>query len=125
MRTRAARFHALANPDFFLRKQLVRLGVDDGFLCELFFLLRHVGGEVAGVRTQLSTIELHDASGNAIKERAVVGDGDETALEVDQQIFEPGDGVEIQVVGRLIEQQHIGLGDQRLGQRHALLRAAG
>ena len=37
---------------------------------------------------------------------------------------QPVDGVEVEVVGGLVEQQHVGHGDQRLRQRHALLHAA-
>jgi len=40
---------------------------------------------------------------------AVVGDGDDAALEVVEQTFEPLDGVQIQVVGGLVKQQHIGV----------------
>ena len=39
--------------------------------------------------------------------------------------FEPGDGVDVEVVGRLVQQQHVRLGDQRLRQQHAALHAAG
>jgi hypothetical protein len=38
-----------------------------------------------------------------------------------QQVFQPADGVHVEVVGRLVEQQHVRLGHQTLGQRHALL----
>ena len=120
----AARFHALAHPHFFLRQQLVSLGIDDGFLRQLLFLLQAVGGKVAGVRAQLAPVQLDDAGGNAVQKRPVVGDGDHAALEVDEQIFQPADGVQVQVVGGLIEQQHIGPGHQRLGQGHALFGAA-
>ena len=41
-----------------------------------------------------------------------------------QQLLQPLDRVEVEVVGRLVEQQHIGCGHQRLRQRDALLGAA-
>ena len=53
-----------------------------------------------------------------------MGDEQDRALEVAQQAFEPHDGAEIEVVGRLVEQQHVGRGHQRHGQRHALLHTA-
>lgn len=68
---------------------------------------------------------MRDAGGHVVQERTVVGDGDDGAFEIHQQAFEPFDRVQIQVVGRLIEQQHIGLGHQSLGQRHALFGTAG
>ena len=46
--------------------------------------------------------------GDAVQEGAVVGDGDDAAVEIDQQVFQPVDGVEVQVVGRFVEQQHVG-----------------
>ena len=39
-------------------------------------------------------------------------------------VFQPGDRVEVEMVGRLVEQQHVGHGDQRLRERDALLHAA-
>jgi len=122
--TGTAGFHALAYPHFFLRQQLVGLGVDDGFLRQLFFLLQQVGGKVARVAHQLATVQLHDSGGHVVQEGPVVGDGDDGTLEVHQQAFEPFDGVQIQVVGGFVEQQHIGLRHQRLGQRHALFGTA-
>ncbi len=53
-----------------------------------------------------------------------MGDGDDGAVEVDQQFLQPGNRIQIQVVGWLVKQQHVGLGDQRLRQRHALFGAA-
>ena len=53
-----------------------------------------------------------------------MGDGDDAAPELHQQALQPVDRVEIEVVGGLIEQQHIGLGHQCLGQCHALFGAA-
>lgn len=53
----AAGFHALANPDLFLGQQLVRLGVDDGLLAELLFLLQHVLRKVARVGAQNAPIQ--------------------------------------------------------------------
>ena len=122
---RAARLDALADPDLLLRQQLVDLGVDHRFLRELLFLLRQVLLEVARVGAQLAAVELDDAGGDAIEEAAVVGDDDDAALEVDQQLLEPLDGVEVEVVGRLVEQQHVGGRHQRLRQGDALAGAAG
>ena len=60
-----------------------------------------------------------------VEEGAVVGDQHHAALEAAQQLLEPGDRVEVEVVGGLVEQQHVGHGHQRLRQRDALLHAAG
>ncbi len=42
-----------------------------------------------------------------------------------EYIFQPADGVDIQVVGWFVEQQHVRIGEQRLGQQHAQLPAGG
>ena len=41
-----------------------------------------------------------------------------------QEGFEPGDGLDIEVVGRLVEQQQLRLADQRARQQHAPLPSA-
>lgn len=122
---RAAGFHALADPDLFLGQQLVGLGIDHGLLGQLILLGLLVLDEIAGIRAQRSTIQLHDARGNPVQEGSIVRNGHHAALEVQQQLFQPLDGVKIQVVGRLIQQQYIGSRHQGLGQCHALLHPAG
>lgn len=121
---RSASFHALADPYLFLCEQLVGLGVDDRFLGQLLFLLDQVLLEIARVGAELSPIELHDARGHAVQEAAVVRDGDDAALEVDQQLFEPFDRIEVEVVGGFVEQQHVGSGHERLRQCHTLAGSA-
>jgi hypothetical protein len=41
-----------------------------------------------------------------------------------QMVFKPGDGLRIQMVGRLIKQDQIRLGQEQLAQRHAAALAA-
>ena len=52
-------------------------------------------------------------------------DEDQRAAPVTQQVLQPLDGVDVEVVGGFVQQQQIGLGDQRLRQRDALPGAAG
>ena len=113
-------FHAPANPDFFLRQQLVGTSVDDGLLGGLLFFLHQVGGKVAGVTEQPAPVEFNNTGGHVVQKRAVMCHGDDAALEVTQQAFQPLNAVQIQVVGGLVQQQHVGCGHQRLGQGHAL-----
>ena len=117
-------FHALADPDFFLRQQFVELGVGDGFVGQLLGLEPLVGREVARVGAQLTPIELDDAGTDVVQERSVVRDQHDGALECHQQLFQPGDRVQVQVVGRLVQEEHVGAGHQRTRQRHPLLGAA-
>ncbi len=64
-------------------------------------------------------LEREHAPADAFEQAAVVGDEDEGALVVEQELLEPLDGVDVKVVGRLVEQQQVGVGEQRAGQRHA------
>ncbi len=53
-----------------------------------------------------------------------MGDEDDVARIIDQVLFQPLDAFGIEVVGRLVEQQDVGLFEQQLGQRDAALLAA-
>ena len=121
---RAPSFHAAANPHLFLRQQFVGFGVDDGFLCQLLFFECLVLRKVAGVREQSPSVQLHHARGHPVQKRPVVADGDHTAPVSQQQLFKPCDAVHVQVVGGLVQQQHVGPAHQGLGQRHAFALAA-
>ena len=125
LRSGAARFHPLADPDLFLSQQLVGAGVDGGLLGHLFFLLHLIGGEVARIREQLAPVQLDDARRHGIEEGAIVRDHHHAALERQQQLLKPADRIQVQVVGRLVQQQHIWPGHQRLGQRNPFARATG
>ena len=54
-----------------------------------------------------------------------MGDHDHGAGIVAQMMLEPGDALGIEMVGRLVEQEDIGLGQQQLAERDAALLAAG
>ncbi|MNZ15504.1 hypothetical protein D3C78_324550 [compost metagenome] len=54
-----------------------------------------------------------------------MGDEQHGAAKPAEGIFKPGNGADVQVVGRFIEQQQVGLGHQRLGQQHAAAPATG
>ena len=122
---RAPRLYALAYPHFFLRQHLVELGIDHRLVRQHAFLDLLVCREVAGEARQLAAVQFDDARGDVIQETPVVGDQQHAAAETGEQTFQPLDGSEIQVVGRLVEDQYFRLGHQRLRQRHALAHAAG
>ena len=121
---RATRLDAFAHPHLFLRQQLVGACAGQAFGLQLALLGRFEGGEVAGIGAQLAAIELDDACRHRIEKGAIVRDQQQRTAEVVEQILQPQDGVEVEVVGRLVEQQHLGRGNQRLCQRDSLLRAA-
>ena len=76
-----------------------------------------------------AAVELEDARRDPVEHVAVVGDEHEPAGEAGQPLLEPGDGVEVEVVGRLVQDEQVALGavaqrHQRPGQRHPLGLAA-
>ena len=54
-----------------------------------------------------------------------MGDGDDRALVLGQVLLEPGDRLGVEVVGRLVEQQQVGRGEQQPAQGDAAPLAAG
>ena len=75
-------------------------------------------GERAGVLGRTAPVELDDAGGDGVDEVAVVADEEEGAGPGRQVLFEPGDGVDVEVVRRLVEDEDVGLGQQQSGEGH-------
>ena len=64
-------------------------------------------------------------AGDVVEEVAVVGDDQDGAGVGDQVLLQPGDGLGVEVVGRLVEQQDVGVLQQQLAEGDAALLAAG
>ena len=79
-------------------------------------LLHHVEGVVAGVELRLAVVDLDDPLDHPIQEPAVVGDGQHRALVAIQILLQPLGGVEIQVVGGLVQQEDVGVLQNQAGQ---------
>ena len=86
---------------------------------QAFFFLFQPGGVVALVGDAFAAVEFEDPAGDVVEEVAVVGNGDDGAGEVVQVALQPGDGFGVEVVGRLIEQQHIGVGQEQAAEGDA------
>ncbi|MCY1522209.1 hypothetical protein D9M68_570540 [compost metagenome] len=54
-----------------------------------------------------------------------MGDDDRGALPTAQHVFQPGDAIEVEMVGGLVQQQQIRFVDQGTGQRDAFARSSG
>ncbi len=79
---------------------------------------------VADVVGQRAQVQVGDPGDDRVEEVAIVRDQDDR-VRVGRQVFlEPVARVEIEVVGRLVEQQQAGPPEQQLGQRDAHLPAA-
>src|SRR5690606_10283527 len=64
-------------------------------------------------------LEGKDVRGDAVEKPAVVADDHDAARKFEQAVFQGAQGFHVQVVGRLVQQQHVAAGDQRLGKVQA------
>ena len=94
------------------------------FDLEPLLLLLEPGRIAALIGNAGAAIELERPFGDVVEEVAVVGDHDHGAGIVAQMMLEPGDAFGVEMVGRLVEQQDVGLGEQQAAKRHAPLLAA-
>ena len=82
------------------------------------------GVVVAAVEPQLGVVEVGDRVADGVEEVAVVRDDDERPRELPQVALEPLDRGDVEVVRGLVEQQQVGLCEERLGEQHAQPEAA-
>ena len=85
---------------------------------------RHLGAFQVVVETHLPVDdtaggELDDPVGHGADELMVVGSEQEHLAEGDQTVVEGGDRLQVQVVGRLVQDQHVGAGQHHPGQHAA------
>ena len=80
---------------------------------------------VPGVGPELLRVEVDDAGDDAVEEIAVVGDEQQRAGIAGEPVLEPQHGVEVEVVGRLVEEQEVRPAHQRLREIQAHAPAAG
>ena len=77
-------------------------------LHDALLLLLQPARVVALVGHALAAIEFQRPLGHLIEEVTVVSDEDHAAREGFQVVLQPRDAFGVEVVGRLIEQQHVG-----------------
>ena len=66
----------------------------------------------------LAAVQLQNPAGHVVEEVTVVGHGNDRALILLQVLLQPVDGLGIEVVGRLVEQQDVGFLQQQAAQSH-------
>ncbi|MNZ80792.1 hypothetical protein D3C78_994400 [compost metagenome] len=76
-------------------------------------------GVTAAVKGQFALLDMGDMIDHRIEEIAVVGNQQQRARVTLEPVFEPQDRIEVQVVGRFVEQQQVGRAHQGLGQVQA------
>src|SRR6185437_10150381 len=119
----ATRLDSLADPDLLLRPELVEAAVGNVFGGQLLLPSRFVSREIPRVGAQHAAVELYDPRGDTVEEGAIVGDHDRRR-NLQQQLLQPLDGADIEVIRRLIEQQQVRLSGERKGERRTLALAA-
>ena len=88
-------------------------------------LLDGVEGVVAGVKLRLAVADLDDPADGPVQEVAVVADGHHRALEAADIVLQPLHGVEIQVVGGLVQEKDVRVLQDEAAQVHPGLLPAG
>ena len=81
--------------------------------------------EAAGRQGDLAAVQMRDRLHRAVQQAAVMADDQRRAGEAGQPALQPQGGFQVQVVGGLVQQQQVGGGEQRGGQRDAHAPAAG
>ena len=87
-------------------------------------LLDHGLRIAAAVQRDGAVVDVQGVAGDVVQEALVVRDDHRAAGVVGQELLEPADGQDVEVVGRLVEQQDVDAADQHLRQQHAQLEAA-
>ncbi|CAM2143964.1 conserved protein of unknown function [Pararobbsia alpina] len=80
---------------------------------------------VAAVTHELGVVDVHGHLRHPVEELAIVADHDHGALIALEPRFQPNQRVEVQVVGRFVEQQQVGRAHQRARQLQSHAPAAG
>ncbi len=73
----------------------------------------------------MSPIELEDPLGCIVQKIAIMRHRHHRARKAQQELLEPFDALGIEVIGRFVEQQHVGLGQEQAAERDAAFFTAG
>ncbi|CDA37055.1 putative ATP-binding component of ABC transporter [Collinsella sp. CAG:166] len=94
-------------------------------LLKVVLALLEVAAVVAGVGGHAAVLERGDVVDAGVHEGAVVADDEDGAVVAGDKAAQPLDTLEIQVVGGLVQEQQVGVAQEKLGERDAHLPAAG
>ena len=83
------------------------------------------GGVAAAIECELSPFQVENPIDGFVEQIAVVADDDHRARVARDMRFQPQRRFEVEIVGRLVQQQQVGLGEQRRRERNPHAPAAG
>jgi len=93
-------------------------------LCQPLLFLIEPGAIVAIPRDPAAAVELEDPLGSVVEEVAVVRDRDDGSGESLEELLQPFDALGIEMIRRLVEQQHVGFREEQAAERDAPFLAA-
>ena len=114
---RPSRLDALSDPHFLFTQLSIEMRGLHGFGFEVGFPTLKIGAVIAGPAVELSSFHFDNARGQCLRQGAVVVYEEEGAPAFEQELFEPGDGVNVEVVGWLVEKEKVGFAGQRASQK--------
>ena len=79
---------------------------------------------VSGVQLDLPVVDVRDHGADLVQEVTVVRHHDDRVFEVDKELLQPSDGIEIQMVRRLVQKKDVGVSEQGPGKKHLHLQGA-
>ncbi len=123
--TRSPGLHALTQPRFLVSQALVELVPPGCVVCQPLILFAEEGRVVFRPRGQPTAIDVDDSRRDPLEERTVVGDEHDGARILGEERLQPDDGIEIEVIRRLVEQQYVWLGHQYFRKQHPASPSAG
>ena len=84
---------------------------------------KHVIVVVARIDAQAPVVHVCHVGAHAVQEVPVVGNDEHGRAARVQHALKPADRIDVQVIGRLVQQHDVGIGEQYLRQQHAQLPA--
>ena len=110
----------LKMPDFFL---LFFVFFYEGF--KLYFPHFFVVAEIPGVSVKVAVEKLVDFVNRVVEEVAVVAYEKETTRKIAKEFFEPFPGLDVKIVGRLVQKEDVGIDHEGFCKGDSHLPAAG
>ena len=115
----STRLDSLSNPHFFLPEFLVKQGIRRLLILDRFFLTSQEVSVIARPACDLATVDFEYPRGEFLQKCPIVGNKHHGARVRVDLVFEPLDRRNIEMIGRLVEQQQVGFLYERLRQRDA------